>query len=393
MNHRSSIFGIIAASIMTTAICLCITGVASGDYSNPVAGSSSERANLLGLLLENRTVCKIIPDVTGDGGSDLLCLRYSFQGGKLSSNIAVLNGSNGSVLWQQEFKNAFAIAYLLGDVNEDGYEDLLINLVLDFGFIPYSGTFIVSGRTGATIWNRIQYLAASVCVKGDDINADGIPEIAEHVFVPDSDNNSISTEVNMLDGRSGGTIHTSAFIDSIAVLSPAGNLTGLGKSTFLSSYRGAGGDHRSEDLIDIHGLISTSISAYSEEENGSSLLWRRGFDSFALPFSVRNLTGDGLDYAFVYEINGSLDFPSFCVNLLDATNGSTLMTRCSDDPMLVVPGADFTGDGVVDLLIMPLFGGADGPTAVDSLTGDVLWTADRSVVIWPEESASSRVIP
>ena len=90
-------------------------------------------------------------DLTGDGRDELVVyvMKYA-ENGPISSDIAVLQGSNGKLLWQQSFSGLiFAVAG--PDLTGDGQRDLI---VYKLGESESAKVLAVKGDDGRLLWSR-----------------------------------------------------------------------------------------------------------------------------------------------------------------------------------------------------------------------------------------------
>ncbi len=108
----------------------------------------------------------IIPDVTGDGVSDIIV-------GSDSCWVALVDGSNGNPVWTSSVPGQHIQAVSpIEDVNDDGISDVLIGN-WDWYNPGIAGTYCFSGANGDMIWEKNIGDIQSNCVKNiPDINND-----------------------------------------------------------------------------------------------------------------------------------------------------------------------------------------------------------------------------
>ncbi len=90
-------------------------------------------------------------DLTGDGRDELVVylMKYA-ENGSISSDIAVLQGTNGKLLWQQSF-SCLAYAVAGPDLTGEGQRDLI---VYKLGESESAEVLAVKGDDGRMLWNR-----------------------------------------------------------------------------------------------------------------------------------------------------------------------------------------------------------------------------------------------
>ena len=115
-------------------------------------------------------VLDIIPDVTGDGISDIIA-------GSDSCWVALVDGFNGNAVWVSSVPGQHIQAVSpIGDVDNDGLCDVLIGNWDNPGI--ETGSYCFSGADGAMLWERTIGDVQSNSVKSiPDINDDGIEDV------------------------------------------------------------------------------------------------------------------------------------------------------------------------------------------------------------------------
>lgn len=131
-------------------------------------------------------------DVTGDGAADVLVGAPYFDGdgGIGTGKIAVLSGTDGSVVWEKQ--GGFAWAALgsalssLGDVDGDGFPEVVAGWEQHDGEgRKYCGLSVFSGASGVLVWSKLprgqsdapfQRRYQSLAGNGD-FNGDGICDV------------------------------------------------------------------------------------------------------------------------------------------------------------------------------------------------------------------------
>jgi hypothetical protein len=280
-------------------------------------------------------------NLNGDSAWDMLVMNFTSNSSEDSfrSEVSAIDGSSGETLWNSSFPDAIAYAFPVKDLNADGNNDVVIDVVLEgISFIPFSRVMAVSGYNGSEIWSRPSVLAATIAYPLEKNSS----ALLVHLFGIDVVNNSIVTEISSIDATNGTEIDARTFPGSIALEYPAGNLTKDDiPDSLIATYE-----------IDIDSensstsMPSTRIAALSG--SGRIELWNATFkESMAIAVPNDDVTGDGLDDLVVYEL------------LLDANNSSIandiidggLINDGLDDGSLINTdlAADITASGVASL--------------------------------------------
>jgi hypothetical protein len=251
-------------------------------------------------------------NLNGDSAWDMLVMNFTSNSSEDSfrSEVSAIDGSSGELLWNSSFPDAIAYAFPVKDLNSDGSNDVVIDVVLEgISFIPFSRVMAVSGCNGSEIWSRPSVLAATIAYPLEKNSS----ELLVHLFGIDVINNSIVTEISSIDATDGAEIDARTFPGSIALEYPAGNLTqDYITDSLIATYE-----------IDIDSknsstsMPSTRIAALSG--SGRIELWDATFkESMAIAVPSDDVTGDGLDDLVVYEL------------LLDANNSSIADSSIAD---------------------------------------------------------------
>ncbi len=92
-----------------------------------------------------------IVDLTGDGRDEVLVylIRYS-EYGPISSDIALLSGSEGELLWQHSF-SGLAFAAVGPDLTGEGQQDLII---YNWGESENAEVIAIKGDDGRSLWSK-----------------------------------------------------------------------------------------------------------------------------------------------------------------------------------------------------------------------------------------------
>jgi hypothetical protein len=156
-------------------------------------------------------------DVDGDGYDDLIVgARGNDGGGDLAGRVYVYSGKTGDTLYTftgEAAINAFGRSVSgAGDVNGDGYSDLIIGAPLNgAGGTEAGRAYVFSGQTGDTLYTftgeaAYDNFGGSVCGAGD-VNDDGYPDLIVATDWNDA-GSSNAGRVYVYSGQTGGLLYT-----------------------------------------------------------------------------------------------------------------------------------------------------------------------------------------
>ncbi|MCC6781429.1 MAG: FG-GAP repeat protein [Planctomycetes bacterium] len=155
-------------------------------------------------------------DVNADGYADIIGGAYSDNTAGFSAGQAVVwSGKDGSVIWT--FNGAGAGHYLgfgvngAGDVDKDGFDDLIVGAVGDGANGFLSGTALVySGRTGAQLWRfdgQGQDLQGASVASAGDVDGDLHDDVIVGAPFADDAGSDVGS-ARVYSGRTGALLHT-----------------------------------------------------------------------------------------------------------------------------------------------------------------------------------------
>ncbi|MHC1594416.1 MAG: hypothetical protein ACXQT2_03810 [Methanotrichaceae archaeon] len=298
-----------------------------------------------------------IEDLDTDSGIDFLVntIGYSEYDDTYISEVSVLKGSDGMVIWDMQFCDALAFAYSIDDLNGDDVEDVVINVLaqglstLD-NAIPNINCKItaVSGYDGTEIWSKSELMAAAFAYPHEDITGDNVTELVIHVFNLDILGDTINTKIQIVDGHDGSVLDTKKFFNSIAAEYPSRDLTGDGhEDNILGIYR-----IEEDDENEIP--ISSEITAIDGME--LSDLWSMSFDSsLAIAVPTGDLTGDNMSDIMIYHINETEEGEDMIEEIIvvKGDDGTVVWSMSFDEGTLAIAtqDGDLTGDNISDIMI------------------------------------------
>ncbi len=138
-----------------------LNGIMSGELEDDLMNITTTRleaidgkggAELWEQSFSGPAIALPVADLTGDGMDELAAylIRYG-EDASITNDLALLQGSDGAVLWQKNFPGFMAIAMPGADQTGEGLRDLIIYKVEGSEEIE---TLAVKGDDGRQLWNR-----------------------------------------------------------------------------------------------------------------------------------------------------------------------------------------------------------------------------------------------
>ena len=302
-------------------------------------------------------------DVNGDGFADFIVGAPNDDNNGLESGSArVFSGVDGSVLYDFDGESADDLfggsVSGAGDVNGDGFADLIVGVVTDDNNGEDSGSArVFSGVDGSVLYtfdgdSASDQFGFSVSGAGD-VNGDGFADFV--VGAPNDDNNGLeSGSARVFSGVDGSVLYTfdgDSADDLFGVaVSGAGDVNGDGFADLIVGVVTDGSFGFGPGSARVFSGVDGSV-LYNFD--GDSIL-----DGFGLSVSgAGDVNGDGFADLIVGAANdGNNGFSSGSARVLSGVDGSVLYNFDGDSALdqfgSAVSGAgDVNGDGFADLIV------------------------------------------
>jgi len=122
------------------------------DITTTIAAiDSSDRSRLWNKAFPSLALAVPGPDLTGDGKDELVVYLMSFANNSTSSEMEIIQGADGRLLWQMSFGSSLAFATAGPDLTGDGKKDLIVYRMGEAGD---SEVQAMKGDDGKLLWNR-----------------------------------------------------------------------------------------------------------------------------------------------------------------------------------------------------------------------------------------------
>jgi hypothetical protein len=312
-------------------------------------------------------------DFNGDGLDDLAIGSARAATGGVHIRMAAPDGS-----WSTKATLATGNAtgeIAPGDFDQDGDQDLLVNLPDPVHPLEASGSFRVFLGNGDGTFTAGQTLGLQ------DGKVFAVPPSGQSMLIGNANDDEIP---DLVVGLTHGQI-------GIAMGVGDGTFTVIGTGTFPDAPTGGNegfgpiteGDFNEDGIRDlVFGLIGNSASASTEDDTGFYVLYGRDGGNFDAPLHIpipepygpvtRLISGEAGDDGSYLLVDAAADdgLTSRQIVYPGGPEGfNTLPTTIFNHPFPVLPatGGEFSGDGIEDLAWVEQPGGATGEASVNDL--------------------------
>ena len=263
----------------------------------------------------------IIPDVTGDGVSDIIA-------GSDSCWVALVDGSNGNPVWTSSVPGQHIQAVSpIGDVNDDGISDVLIGNWDGYG--AACGGYCFSGANGDMIWERNIGNIQSNCVKN----------------IPDIDNDG---KEDVIVGDLGGVMYAFSGADGTTIWTISTGTSDLIQEVVVT--QDINGDGKNEVIAG----SPPDDNVYCFDGATGDILWIYEVVNWVHTVAIiEDISGDGVKDILVGDRGNSVGGSAYAgsVYCLDGIGGKLIWTYQTEDMVWAVSQIDdVNGNGTYDVI-------------------------------------------
>ena len=181
-----------------------------------------------GSLLWNRSVNEgylaaayPVTDFTGDKITEIAINAINFE--NPSTIIEVVDGADGSLLWSKTINNSLSAIYPATDLTKDGTTELMItSWFFSNNTLSGSEILIVNGVSGSILWNLSTEDGIAVAYPATDLTHNNVSEIIINVWGQKLE----STEIFIFEGLTHTELFSKTMNNSLAAAYPISDLTG-----------------------------------------------------------------------------------------------------------------------------------------------------------------------
>lgn len=257
------------------------------------------------------------PDLNGDGKVEILAATGNDAYNTGPKRVFMFSGATGDILWQRDLGYSVFSVRAVGDINNDGYPEVAAGTA-DGGSYAY-WVYLLNGVNGNPIWSNNLSGAVWTVVPIQDINDDGIPDIAAGLG---------NGQVIALNGSNGNVFWT---------------YTTGGIVTDLNILQDVNGNAYCELMPS--GAAVPNFTAI-DSRTGSAIWTFPSGDAVFSMVAIPDINGDGFS-----DVIGGTGYNVNRLVLIDGVSGQVIWSKTMQSPVeSVFPIEDIDGDGSFDIL-------------------------------------------
>lgn len=258
------------------------------------------------------------PDINGDGIVEILAAAGNDSYDTGPKRAFMFDGATGTVIWQTYLTYSGFSVRVIGDINNDGYPEVATGTGNGSTYAYW--IYLLSGLTGNIIWSKNVSGAVWTVIPLQDINDDGIPDIAAGLG---------NGQVIALNGINGNILWT---------------YTMGGIVTDLNALRDVNGNGYFE-LLPAGAAISNFVAI--DSRTGTPVWSFNSGDAVFSMVEIPDISGDGKN-----EVIGGTGYNVNRLALIDGATGNMIWSKTMQSPVeTVYPIKDIDANGTSDILV------------------------------------------
>ncbi len=257
------------------------------------------------------------PDLNNDGIMEILAAAGNDAYNTGPCRVFMLSGQSGEILWERYLGYSVFGVRCVGDINNDGYPEVAAGT--GNGEVSAYWVYLLDGRTGSFIWNRNLSGACWTVVPLQDVNNDGVSDLACGL------GNGQIMGLSGLNGNPIWTFNTGGMVIELNVME---DVNGDGYYELLPAGAAI------YDFIAVDSRTGNSIWRFSSGHQVFSLV------------EIPDINGD--DYN---DVVGGTGYNVNRLVLIDGPSGNVIWNKTMQSAVeAVYPIEDIDGDGSWDIL-------------------------------------------
>ena len=151
------------------------------DYKHPINISITESEIWKKHFNNSFSFAYPVTDLTGDKISEMIIDVWNFEDGYISGEVRVVDGEDGSLLWNRSLGAGIPVAYPATDLNGDNVTDFIVNL-WDIDRNWATQILALNGVNGSELWKWEDEDGLAAAYPCTDFNGDKITEIVVNSY-------------------------------------------------------------------------------------------------------------------------------------------------------------------------------------------------------------------